>query len=464
MLTKIAMLTMVPVLAVVTSTISITACAVPEPITVAICSENNLPKDTSFKQDYFSADGTVETLLLTKAASNCKNTQIPVDGKILWAGLASAESLKGPYEQIGLQGDFSSAPYVISETIVIKNDQAKPTPEQSPAAERQSMSSTEPAQNADRVLQRGAWLWSPELWRNKPEFIWQTQTQEQLSEIYISVPIDEDGDIPDAAELAQFITQASSRSLQVWVVIGDPHDVLPAHQAALERRINAFLSYNKSASKSAQLAGIQLDIEPYLLPGFTHQQARWRERYVAVIKQVHQLINGQMRMDLVMPAWWGIHPAWGESLFSALPSENTRISIMNYHTGLERLKTNAEPFLDWGKRKNVPIQIALELGFLKDEHQRRYRSHADTGELWLVSVGDQQVFLLFDRPQTKLKGKAFSYAFEFNVPASLFTFAGNKVRLNQAIDDLENNWRLWLSFSGISVHGLDDKNFSEGAQ
>ena len=464
MLTKIVMLTMVPILAVVTSTISITACAVTEPITVAICSENNLPKDTSFKQDYFSADGTVESLVLTKAVNDCKSTQVPVDGKILWAGLASAESLKGPYEQVGLQGDFSSTPYVISETIVIKNDQAKPTPEQRPAAERQSMSSTEPAQNADRVLQRGAWLWSPALWQNEQAFIWQTQTQEQLSEIYISVPIDENGDIPDATALMQFITQASSRSLQVWVVIGDPHDILPAHQAALERRINAFLSYNKSASKSAQLAGIQLDIEPYLLPGFAHEPARWRERYIAVIKQVHQLINGQMMMDLVMPAWWGIHPAWGESLFSELPTENTRISIMNYHTDLERLKTNAEPFLDWGKRKNVPIQIALELGFLKDEHQRRYRSHADTGELWLVSVGDQQVFLLFDRPQTKLKGKAFSNAFEFNVPASLFTFAGNKARLNQAIDELENDWRLWLSFSGISVHGLDDKNFSEGAQ
>lgn len=462
MLTKIAKLKMAPVLALVTGTISITAYAVPEPITVAICSEHNLPKDTSFKQDYFSADGSVETLLLTKAVSDCKNTQVPVDGKILWAGLASAESLKDPYQQIGLQGDFSSTPYVISETLVIEHDQAKPNPEpdQIPASEP----TAEPVQHSERVLQRGAWLWSPELWRNKPEFIWQTQTQEQLSEIYISVPIDEDGDIPDATALMQFITQASSRSLQVWVVIGDPHDVLPAHQAALERRINAFLSYNKLASKSAQLAGIQLDIEPYLLPGFAHEPARWRERYVAVIKQVHQLINGQMMMDLVMPAWWGIHPAWGESLLSELPTENTRISIMNYHTDLERLKTNAEPFLDWGKRKNVPIQIALELGFLKDEHQRRYRSHADTGELWLVSVGDQQVFLLFDRPQTKLKGNAFSYAFEFNVPASLFTFAGNKVRLNQAIAELENNWRLWLSFSGISVHGLDDKNFSEGAQ
>jgi hypothetical protein len=321
-----------------------------------------------------------------------------------------------------------------------------------------------PAPTLERDLHRGAWFWSPALWRNQQEFIWQAQKQEQLTEIYISVPIDDNGDISASKHLAQFISRASSRSLQVWAVIGDPHDVLPAHQIAVDARINALIRYNKSVAKSSQLAGIQLDIEPYLLPGFSRSQGRWRERYLAVVQRVHRLLNGEMIMDLVVPAWWGAHPAWGERLLSGLPTENTRVSIMNYHTNLERLKLNADPFLDWGQRNNVTIQVALELGVLNDEHQRRYRAHADTGELWLIPVGDKQALVLFDEPQSHLAGTPFAYAFEYKVPASLYSFAGKKSLLLQTIAELEKDWRHWSSFSGISVHGLDNKNQTEGAQ
>lgn len=315
-----------------------------------------------------------------------------------------------------------------------------------------------------RAIHRGAWLWSPELWLRESGFIWQTQTQEQLSEVYISVTVDETGGIANSAELAQFIREASSRSLRVWVVMGDPHDVLPDNQTAVESRINALLTYNNEASESARLAGVQLDIEPYLLSGFSQAQHHWRERYVAVIQRVHQMLNGQMTVDLVMPAWWGYHSAWGELLLSQMPVSDTRISIMNYHTSPEQLRLNAEPFLNWGQRSGVPIQVGVESGYLRDESQRRYRAHADTGELWLLPVGEQSIFLLLDQPQSNLQGKPFAYAFEYAVPASLYTFAGDMARLNAVIAELEPEWRDWSSFSGISIHGLDDANQREGAR
>lgn len=306
--------------------------------------------------------------------------------------------------------------------------------------------------------QRGAWLWSPRLWQESAEVIWQTQRQQQLTEIYISIPVNEAGQVADRDSLVRFLTEAHDRGLQVRVVIGDPRDVLPASLPALESRIMAFLRYNRDAPESAQLSGVQLDIEPYLLRGFGRAQPYWRERYLSVIRHVHAMLDSRMSLDLVVPAWWGTHPAWGEQFFSRLPVDNLRLSIMNYHTAAERLRANAMPFLEWGQRASVPVVIGLESGYLPDETHRRYRNNQQAGELWLVPVGDEFVYVLFDTPQSGLPGRPFGFAFEYQVPAGDFTFAGDVARLNVVVNELSLEWQNSPAFAGIAIHGLDDNN------
>lgn len=319
-------------------------------------------------------------------------------------------------------------------------------------------------QQLTQPLRRGAWLWSPQLWEQSADFIWRVQAQQQLTEIYISIPINDNGDVADPEMLTQFVTQAGHRELDVWVVIGDPRDVLPASLAALEARINAFMQYNQNAPEFARLSGVQLDIEPYLLRGFSRAQAYWRDRYVSVIRRVHDMLDGRLPLDLVMPAWWGSHQAWGEQFFGQLPVDNTRLSIMNYHTSIGRLRANAEPFLNWGQRASVPVVMALESGALPDETHHRYTRDEQAGELWLLPVGDESIFVLFDTPQSDLPGQAFAFAFDYPVPASNYTFKGDVARLNTVVSELVHEWQAWTSFAGIAIHGLDDIRVSEGAQ
>lgn len=315
-----------------------------------------------------------------------------------------------------------------------------------------------------RSPRRGAWLWSPQLWQESPEVIWQAQSQQQLTEIYISIPVDQAGQVADRQSLTRFLAEAHDRELQVRVVIGDPRDVLPASLPALEARILAFLSYNRQAPESAQLRGVQLDIEPYLLRGFGRAQPYWRERYLSVVRHVHAMLDGRMSLDLVVPAWWGTHQAWGEQFLSGLPVDNLRLSIMNYHTAAERLRANAAPFLGWGQQASVPVVIGLETGYLPDETHRRYIDHDQQGELWLIPVGDELVYVLFDTPQTGLPGQAFAYAFDYLVPAADFTFAGDVARLNAVVNELSREWRRSAAFAGIAIHGLDDASVRAGTQ
>lgn len=435
-------------------------------ITIALCPAGEQPDqstgDGSADQVYFAADGSRQRLSISQDANispSCSTVALQVDGGILWSAPATPEQLSSAVRQIGLLGDFATDNPAVTEVIVIADISPGPAPDTdtSPSTET-SPSALDSSVLYQRVqpLRQGAWLWSPQLWQQSPESIWRVQAQQQLTEIYISIPVEGDGEIADREMLTQFVTEAGDRGLDVWVVIGDPRDVLPASLAALEARINAFMLYNQNTPVQARLSGVQLDIEPYLLPGFSRAQAYWRDRYVSVITHVHGMLDGRLPLELVMPAWWGSHQAWGIRLFEQLPVDNTRLSIMNYHTSIDRLRANAEPFLNWGQRVSVPVMIALESGSLPDQTHHRFARHDQAGELWLLTVGGESVLVLFDRPQFLLAGQAFAFAFDYPVPASDYTFKGDLTGLDTVVSELVREWQAWSAFSGIAIHGLDE--------
>lgn len=443
------------------ATLSISACTMASsepssPALVALCPlEEQLPA-ARYQERYFTADGDIQTLLIGSAMNlpkECVQTLIDTNAEVLWAAPASDEQLQGSDTQFGLLGDFMRHPISISEVIVMGDSAAEPASSEEPQLPPLSASAlTEYHAN----LQHGAWFWSPQIWLQTPGMIWDAQEQQSLSEVYISVPVNDEGGIEHVDELTQFIAQASERDLNIWVVIGDPHDVLASSLPAIENRIRAFLQYNAAASTDSQLSGIQLDIEPYLLPGFARSQGYWRDRYANVINHVHQLLDGKLPLDLVMPAWWGIHQQWGVRLFEQLPTRDVRFNIMNYHTSSNRLTDNAASFLRWGAEHDVAVMMALESGYLPTETHRRYRQHESQGELWLMPLGDEYIFVLFSQPQSNLPGRAYQFAFDYEVPASDYTFAGDLQRLNAVAAQLAAKWHLAPAFAGIAIHGLDD--------
>ena len=304
-------------------------------------------------------------------------------------------------------------------------------------------------------LTRGAWFWSPDHWQRTPQALWRAADARALKELYVTVPVT-NGEVDNAAALSAFVDDADARGVAVWAVIGDPRDVLTESWPALQQRLTAFLSYNDTRGDKPGLAGVQLDIEPYLLAGFAQNHALWRERYVDTVAMAQAVVDRAMPIDLVVPSWWGIHPQWGEQLFDALDWSGMRMTAMNYHTDPERLRHDAEPFLSWAQNRGVEMRIALEAGTLSDETQQRYVRSGDKGTMWLTSVEHTGVLLLFDRPQSALPGTGFTFQSTATVPASRHTFAGDLDQLMTVAAALEAHWQQWSSFGGVSLHGLDE--------
>lgn len=315
---------------------------------------------------------------------------------------------------------------------------------------------TEPTETSVVMRERSAWLWSPQLWQQTPERIWALQQREGLQDIYVTVLVSAEGEVESADMLRRFIEEAATRNLRIWAVIGDRHDVLPETRALLHTRLNAYLRYNSEVPSEAQLTGVQLDIEPYLLPGFALAQAEWRKRYLDVVADAQRQLGQQLKLDLVMPGWWGSHALWGNAFFDAMQTtEGLSVTVMNYQTDAARLRDGAEPFLAWGERQGVSIRIALETGPIANETRKRYAFDMNGGELWLTHIGEQPALLLFGTSQRGLGGRAYAFQQQTEVGGGNYSFAGNDGALRAAIAELEPEWAQRSSFSGIALHGLD---------
>jgi hypothetical protein len=248
----------------------------------------------------------------------------------------------------------------------------------------------------------------------------------------------------------------------VWAVVGDRHDVLPESLPLLLRRVRAYLNYNASQPTVARLNGVQLDIEPYLLPGYVLAPDHWRDRYLATVTAVHGTLAQRMPLDVVMPVWWGTHPAWGSRLLSGLQLPGLSITVMNYRTNSEALKVGALPFLAWGQLGNNKVTMALETGTVgvnagggRSETRRRYAGDERAGELWLFDIAGTGVLVLLDGNQQDLPGKAWRRTGESVFEVGNVTFAGKREALRDLLAPLQAEWSVWPSFDGLAIHGLD---------
>ena len=305
-----------------------------------------------------------------------------------------------------------------------------------------------------RPSSRSAWVWSPSAWLEHPESIWSLQARHELDTIFVTVPTVA-GNVRDPQALAMFVQRARERKLAVWAVSGDPHDVLPQNLQALVARLAAYGKYNRNVPADARLAGLQLDIEPYLLPGYALTPDLWRQRYLDTVLAARASLDPMLPLDLVMPVWWGTHPQWGRLLLDPIDAPGISLTVMNYRTDEFQLFDGAIPFLEWGSRTRHTVRMALEAGPLSNETQRHYRSAADAGDLWLVNARDQPLLLLLSATTKGLPGRAYRFTHSTTVPATNYTFSGNLHRLEAVTRDLIPVWTAWPSFAGIALHGID---------
>ena len=307
-----------------------------------------------------------------------------------------------------------------------------------------------------RPAARSTWVWKAADWRERGAALLDWAAAQRVRELFVTVPFRNET-VQEPARLAAFVRSANARGIRVLSVDGDPHMVLPEQQPALARMVRAYVNYNAGIEPAARLAGLQFDVEPYLLPDYQPLErgagkVDWDARYLAM---AHTLRNaaGSLRLELVVPFWWDGKTA----LLDGLAPLVDALAVMDYRTDPAQVTDFAMPFLDWGARHGRQVRIALEAGEIAAETQRRY-VRAQAGEaagLLRLKIGGQQVLALLREPVAAAGAEGFRLQSTREIDGSATSFHRNKQSLLRLLPALESDFSAWDgAFGGIALHEL----------
>jgi hypothetical protein len=300
-----------------------------------------------------------------------------------------------------------------------------------------------------RTPARSTWIWHADDWRH-PVALLAWARARRMAELFITVPTLGDK-VREPAALAGFVRQARHAGVAVWSVDGDPHMVLPEEREASVKRARAYAAYNAAVEPAARLAGMQFDVEPYLLPGHDSDSPEADQRYLELAGALRQAA-GPLKLEFVVPFWWG-----GKAeLLRALADSADSLAVMDYRTDPQQIYRFAVPFLDWAEQNGKRVRIALEGGPVAAETQRRYVRADDgaAGDLLLVDVAGVKVMVVLREAQVVAGAEAFKLSSTRELDGSATSFHGRHRELMRLVPRLERDFSAWRGFAGIALHGV----------
>lgn len=405
---------------------------------------SSMQKNDGYLAHYLAPDESISILQLTKqsAGTLCKQVELSINVQdVLWAGFATNTDAA----TLALQGVMRNEHFLVGEVIY-------PEPPQTPNVERVK----KPPRTARTTGSptKSAWFWSPGLWMDSPEKIFNVKSTVGLNRIYITVPTN-NGEVSHPTELRQFIQKAHAQHLQVWAVLGDPRAVTYEGVAKFITASAAYAAFNEESIQAEKLEGLQLDIEPYLIPGYSQDPAVWLSKYAYVVNNIHYAVP-DLPIDIVLPFWFDPATPVVATMLDDVADSISRITVMDYRTNPEQIRAIAAKFLDWGAHHQKTVDIALETLPMAQEERRHYQRAAGTGELWQLNLGDKSVLLLLKTPHPSDAGVT-SYHFTHSrlIDGTDISFYTKIDSLKPLINKLEADLSVWPSYSGLAIHGLD---------
>ena len=304
------------------------------------------------------------------------------------------------------------------------------------------------------------WVWAPARWQEQARDLLQQVKSVGAGELFVTVPLVDENCVPgtcmvaNAELLARFLVQAQLAGIRVWAVSGDPKAMLSEDRQAWLGRATAYAEFNRNEPVGARLAGVQYDIEPYLLPGYKLAPQSWNRAWLDLLEQLHAAGAG-LPVDVVVPRWFGQVADSPSSLLESLVPMVERLTVMDYRTDQEAVLHAAIPFLEWGRRNDRKVRIALEAGPLADEEVQRYVPAA-SGQLWIGVVGDHPVYVLLRNPVTATAGgKLFALQGRHAAAAGNTSFLGHQDALWHTVQIVNAAFGGVSAYSGVALHGLD---------
>ncbi|MGI5177086.1 hypothetical protein ACQEVZ_12215 [Dactylosporangium sp. CA-152071] len=249
---------------------------------------------------------------------------------------------------VGLTLAPTAASAATNKPAATKPATAKPAATK-PAAATPVTKSTTDSKAKTMAGSRAMWLWS----QADPAAVVPWATGQRITEIFVAVPWQ-----PTAAQLARLKdlrTRTRAAGIRLSALGGDPSWALDPASA---------VAWRKRATATGLFDGIHLDVEPYLLPGWTTDQPRIAAGYLAMLDAVRTA--GPEPLDADVPFWLATVPAGKGNLADAVIARVHAITVMSYRDSATGVVGVGADLLARGQSAGRPVRLAAETQPLAD--------------------------------------------------------------------------------------------------
>lgn len=265
------------------------------------------------------------------------------------------------------------------------------------------------------------WNWHTENWIHSPSQFLTKLKQKGINQVYLQLNI-VNGHIQNQDKLFQLLDIAAKKKMSIIAVEGAPDMITDSGlKNAIER--------NKVIKKLCQihnpcLAGIQYDIEPYLLAEYAQNKSHIWQRWNNAIKTLSETWHD--KIEIVLP-FWLLDIEDGKNIVEKTLPYSSKLIIMAYRTKLAQIYTISSQWLTWGELNNKKIVIALESSIIEDETSENYNQYPQSDESQTTSLNQS------------------------------ISFMGEEKKLFSTINQLSTYFSQWSSFERFALNGLESK-------
>lgn len=291
----------------------------------------------------------------------------------------------------------------------------------------------------------GFWAWEYREVIDDPEQAVQTCRTHGCQRLLVQMPSDADSDELWSGYAAA-LRWIDAQGIEAYALDGYP-------EAAYEpRRLVAKIERVLSLMPGGALAGVQLDIEPYILPRFASDPDGFH-RYLEAVRMMKSVTQGRTRLSIVMPFWFSSIEAGGRAVGFEVMDVADEVAIMSYRTDLEELQAIAVDVLRYGDLVGRPVWLAVETRALPLERHVRLQ-RVDVQRLANAFVDRRRRQLVYDAPPRDATGDWFRVVERTMVRPERLTFSGrSQASVQSAVSAVTRALR-HRSLAGVLIHDL----------
>jgi len=198
----------------------------------------------------------------------------------------------------------------------------------------------------------GFWVWDYRAAITDPHAMIKACQNAGCSRLLIQIPAMSEDETLWASYAALF-PFAKAGHIDAFALDGYPEAIRePEVLAAKVKRLLALVHRDA-------IAGVQVDIEPYLLPGF-FADASGPRQYLETIDHLKKAIAERTRLSVVMPFWFTSPTVQGRPIAYAVIDRVDEVAIMSYRTEIDEIQAIADDTLRYGTLARVPVWLAVE--------------------------------------------------------------------------------------------------------